>query len=520
MDTVAIVGAGPSGLVAARWLKKEGFEPVLFEQGESLGGQWSGDAPTSGVWPAMRTNTSRVMSAFSDLSHPPGTPVYPTNQSMLRYLKRYAETFDLISKIRANTLVQEIHRNKSGPGWVVRSTDTAGKRREDPFARVIIATGRFHQPMIPEVPGLRSFSGTGGVNHTFAYKDPDRYRGLRVLVAGGSISALEIAGDLAMLGAARVVTTNRRQRYVVQKLLGGVPAEYLAFTRFGVLSAETFPREVVGQQTRDFITRVCGSPEQFGAPKPSENLMEAGITLSQHYLPLVAEGRITCKPWIAGVDGGTVRFADGSSEEFDAILFGTGFAVDLPLLSDELRRVLDVDPHHVDLYHHTFHPDLPGLAFAGLMEVLGPYYPTVELQARWIAYLWSGALPELEREEMEKAVAAYRARRCTPQAVMMHMAAIQFARKAGIEPQLEQWPQLARALLFGPLTPVSFRLQGRDSLSEAPQRAAEEAAAFGAITTARLTREQAGMLAALAAARNDPAFSQFVKQVLPEASVA
>jgi cation diffusion facilitator CzcD-associated flavoprotein CzcO len=35
---VAIVGSGPGGLVAARYLKHHGFEPVVFEQDDDIGG--------------------------------------------------------------------------------------------------------------------------------------------------------------------------------------------------------------------------------------------------------------------------------------------------------------------------------------------------------------------------------------------------------------------------------------------------------------------------------------------------
>jgi hypothetical protein len=65
MQTIAIVGAGPAGLVAARYLSKEGFDPVMFEQGDRIGGQWTGDVRSSGGWVSMRT--SRVMTSFSDL---------------------------------------------------------------------------------------------------------------------------------------------------------------------------------------------------------------------------------------------------------------------------------------------------------------------------------------------------------------------------------------------------------------------------------------------------------------------
>ena len=65
MTRVAIIGAGPAGLAAGRWLKNEGFEPVLYEQGNSLGGQWSADPRYSGIWPSMHTNTCRDMTASS-----------------------------------------------------------------------------------------------------------------------------------------------------------------------------------------------------------------------------------------------------------------------------------------------------------------------------------------------------------------------------------------------------------------------------------------------------------------------
>lgn len=105
MQNVAVIGAGPGGLAAARYLKSEGLEPVLFEQGERIGGQWSADPGHSGVWPAMRTNTSRIMTAFSDLPHDANSPTYPTNEAMGEYLQRYAEQFDLIRHIRFKTPV-------------------------------------------------------------------------------------------------------------------------------------------------------------------------------------------------------------------------------------------------------------------------------------------------------------------------------------------------------------------------------------------------------------------------------
>ena len=450
------------------------------------------------------------MTSFSDLPHEAGTPTYPTNEAMGEYLERYAKMFDLTRCIRFRTPVRELRRDADG--WIVR-TD-AGEER---FEQVVVATGRYHKPAIPDVPGLRSFSGTAGVNHTFSYKRPEDYRGLRVLVGGCAISSVEIASDLAGLGAKRVVLTNRRQRYVLPKLISGVPLDHVAFTRFSALSKEYFPMAAVGAGFKQFVLSAAGSPEQFGAPKPADDVFEAGITMSQHFLPMVAEGRIFIKPWIESVQGKTVRFMDGSAEDFDGIVFGTGYHLDLPFLSDDLRRILDVDGQHVDLYNFTFHPELRGLAFVGLYEQIGPYYPVLELQARWIAYTMSGAIAAPSKEELEAGVAAYRARRGAPQIVFTDTMATLFARAAGVEPEVEHWPELARALMFGPLTPMSFRMSGRDSLPDAPQRFAADVRTFGAVPSNQLAPMQIGQLKGLAEARGDEAFSRYVATVCPHA---
>lgn len=472
MTSVAIVGSGPGGLVAARYLQSEGFSPVLFEQAASPGGQWSGDARCSGVWPSMRTNTSRVLTQFSDLPHLPGLAVYPSNREIGDYLRRYAETFDLAARMRLDTAVHRITAVRGG--WAVRHG-----AQEEVFEKVVVATGRFQHAEVPDVPGLASFSGGAGVAHTSAYKHPERYRGKHVLVAGCAISALEIASDLCMMGAARVVACNRRQRYVLPKLQAGVPTDHLLFTRDQALAEASLPRSEYAARLKAMVLQAGGSPEQYGAPRPADDIFEAGLTLSQHYLPLVAEGRIEVRPWFDRVDGTQVRFQDGRVESFDGILFGTGFALHMPFLDDATRRALNLGAQRIDLYRHTFHPQLPGLAFVGLWDQAGPYFPPLELQARWIAYTWSGAIAAPSVDEMEEGLAACRAGGDAPQKTRMNLVALSFARAAGVEPDPQRWPELEHALRFGPLAPVSFRLQGRDALPDAPARFAAEAAAFG-----------------------------------------
>lgn len=480
--TVAVIGAGPGGLVAARWLLAQHLQPTLFEQSTTLGGQWAGMAGRSGVWPTMYTNTSRVMTAFSDLEHR-SKAVFLPNREILDYLHRYADTFGVTPRIRFGSRVNRIAPD--GDGWLVEHT--GGTER---FDRVVVSTGRFHSPAIPSIPGLDTFSGSAAAISTYAYRGPSPYLGKKVLVAGCAISALEIASELAQLGAARVVVTQRRQRYILPKFAGGIPSDHKMFTRYGALANERLPSPEVDRQLKEMVLEAGGSPQQYGAPAPEPSLFAAGVTLCQHYLPLVAEGRIAVRPWITSIAGTTVTFGDGRSEDFDGLVFGTGFNLHLPFLSDDIRAAVDLDTVHLDTDRYTFHPDLPGLAFVGMWDQSGGYFVPLELQARWIAYTWGGAIAPPSDAEQRSAIQAYRARRAAPQKTRMNLVALAFARAAGVEPHLGNWPQLRRALLFGPLAPSCFRLEGPDALPDAAARLERDAAAFDAITSNELTERE------------------------------
>jgi dimethylaniline monooxygenase (N-oxide forming) len=488
-DRVAVIGAGPGGLVAARWLLSEGFAPTLFEQSPTLGGQWSGQVGPSGIWPAMHTNTSRVLTSFSDLA-PTSDLVFPSCQEMLEYLHRYAAAFDLDSRIRLDTGVE--HLGRSGSGWRVRHSSGV----ED-FDRVVVASGRFQTPTIPVIAGLEGFAGSAGVRTTYDYRGPGPFVGKRMLVAGGAISALEIAVELAQAGAASVTVAQRRQRYVLPKFAAGVPSDHRMFTRYATLAHESLPAAENDRQLREIVLSAAGSPEQYGAPAPHPSLFAAGVTLCQNYLPAVAEGRISVRPWIHSVADASVTFADGRTGEFDGIVFGTGFELRLPFLDDRLQDLLGLDGVHLDADRFTFHPDLPGLAFMGMWDQSGGYFVPLELQARWIAYSWSARVPAPTEAAQRAAIAEYRAHRGTPRKSRMNLVAMTFARAAGVEPHLENWPDLHRALLFGPLAPSSFRLEGPDALPDAPTRFDCDAAAFGAITSSDMTESERGRCAQL-----------------------
>ncbi|MCB9351705.1 MAG: hypothetical protein H6573_30065 [Lewinellaceae bacterium] len=76
---------------------------------------------------------------------------------------------------------------------------------------------------------------------------------------------------------------------------------------------------------------------------------------------------------MAQVTDKTVQFTDGSTEEVDAIIFATGYELSLPYLYPTAHAALAPDADQADLYHHTFHPGMPGFALVGVFHQSGTF---------------------------------------------------------------------------------------------------------------------------------------------------
>jgi cation diffusion facilitator CzcD-associated flavoprotein CzcO len=340
------------------------------------------------------------------------------------------------------------------------------------------------------------------VVHAAAYRGAAAFAGQRVLVGGHSVSAVEIASDLAAHGV-DVVVSSRRHRFVMQRLPGGDPMEHRIYTRGAGLAWESLPPAHVGAWLKALILRTSGHPAQYGAMLHSEDVLTAGFTHSPHYLTLVAEGRITTRPWIAAVEGDRVHYTDGAHDQVDTMLLATGYALDLPFLGPSARAALAPDRHDANWDAFTWHPALPGLACMGLFEHGGPFFPTLEQQARMIAYAWSGQAPMPSAAAQAERIAAAQATRGTHTVQRMHVLSRRFARLASVEPHAADYPDLARALCYGPLAPAQFRVTGPDALPDAIERVTHDAAAFGVVTSPAFTAEERDELRLVAAARGD-----------------
>eukprot|EP00899_Mesostigma_viride_P002889 jgi/Mesvir1/12600/Mv17927-RA.1 len=231
--SIAVVGAGLSGLVAAKSLLERGLLPTVFDAAEKVGGMWNPEAhPGCQRWPSMRTNVSRFTCSFSDLLWPPGSPTFPSQPEVGRYLVRYAARF-LSQPGVTFSLGSRVTRVAPRPDglWDVhwQVTDASGNREQQRavFAGVVVASGFFAAPRLPPLPppsrGAATFQGT--LLHANDYRGATGvhaapFAGKRVAVVGASLSAVEIAADIAVSGrAASVTNVVPHHAYVLPRLL-------------------------------------------------------------------------------------------------------------------------------------------------------------------------------------------------------------------------------------------------------------------------------------------------------------
>lgn len=474
-------------------LASVGLQPVIFEQADAPGGQWHQENPGSGIWSGMETNTSRELTHFSGFYWQCPVPAFPLAERVFEYLQDYLDVCGIADAVRLNHRVDFIGRADEG-GWELRVTNAGGEQKRHLFAKVIVATGRFTRPFLPPIDGLDGDVpdpyGRADILHSSAYEGAKSCAGRRVLVAGGAISALDIAADIARGGAAAVTVSSRRQRYVLRKLYKGIPTDHFNYCLSEALAAERLDPDEVASETKAFILESAGSPDRYGTPKPADDVRQAAVTKSEHFLDEVASGRIALKPWIESIRGQQATFADGSTDQFDRIILATGFTPDLPFLDQEICDTLHLNGELMDLYRYTFHPDLPGLAFHGLYDLAGPNFPPIELQARWIAQCFANPESMPVDSVMREGIEVYRQSRHLPQKKPMHIVTVMFARELGVLPDPGNWPNIARYILFGPLCPSLFRLEGPGARQEAPDEIRKAALAFNMLDTPDFTQSE------------------------------
>lgn len=387
---VAVIGAGAGGLSAARFLLASGHDVTVFELGSRVGGLWvyDNDNGLSAAYRSLHINSEPRATHYSGHAFPEGTPLFPSHWEVSAYLEQFAEHFGILEHIRFNSPVTRVEPLDRGPDadWLVTLADDT----QEQFDSVVVASGHQGLPAHPEFAARF----TGEYLHSHAYREPEPFRGKRVLVVGVGNSGLDIATDLADV-AAQTVISARSPVLIMPRMMFGVPSARI----LGRINKPFIPWRVQRQAMRVISRTFHGRMEQWGLQTPDKRTHPASsITFMAH----VAYRRISCRAGVQDVEGTVVSFADGNSVEVDTMIAATGYEIDLPFLVD---GVSPVQGRRLDVYQRVVHPEWPGLYFVGFFNVSGgANISMMDVQSQWVAALVSGEVFLPSRAEMRAGI--------------------------------------------------------------------------------------------------------------------
>jgi cation diffusion facilitator CzcD-associated flavoprotein CzcO/amino acid transporter len=368
----AIIGAGPCGLLAARAFKLAGIPYEQFERHSDVGGIWDIDNPGSSMYESAHFISSKYTSGFFGFPMPESYPDYPNHRQLLEYIRSFANAFGLKQAIRFNTTVTRAEPlgENARDGW--RITLSSGETRT--FKGIVIANGVTWHPNIPNYPGLDRYKGE--VRHTVTHRDAGDLKGRRVLIVGAGNSGVDIACDAARTADASFLSVRRGYRFVPKHLFG-VPTDVF-------LSGQVQPPKgvVLPDDPSKMLDALTGDLTRYGLPAPDHKAMESHPIMNTQILHHLAHGDIKAKRDVKAFTETGAIFADGSEEQFDLVLFATGYDYKLPFLDDNL---IEWKQGHPQLYLNIFHRSLQGLSAIGFVEFASAGYQRFDEMAQMAA---------------------------------------------------------------------------------------------------------------------------------------
>jgi putative flavoprotein involved in K+ transport len=322
---VVVIGAGPSGLAAARELAhRHRIKALVIERAAAPAVSWRTR------YDNFRLNTNGFLSHLPGQRIPLTAGRWPTKEDMVRYFDRYVRLHNITLELGCE--VNHIDR-AADAGWLL---DTSSGEIRTPA--VVLATGRYHTPVIPPWPGIGQFNGE--LVHSGDFRNAWPFRGRDVLVVGAGNSAADIAVQLADDGAHKIWLAVRTPPHLVHRAMGPFPSDI-----FLELFARVPARKIDPLIAR-FNRLLWGDLSVYGFHQPPLGL-KATVeqrgripTLADELIDAVRAGRIEVVAAVEAVESNDVILADGTSVAPDVIIAATGFSTDLDGLVGHLG-VLD-----------------------------------------------------------------------------------------------------------------------------------------------------------------------------------
>ncbi|PSS17789.1 Indole-3-pyruvate monooxygenase [Actinidia chinensis var. chinensis] len=311
-----IVGAGPSGLSVSACLKNNGVPSLILERSDCLASLWH-----QRTYDRLKLHLPKHLCELPLFGFPENFPKYPTKHQFLSYINSYAAHFSIVPRFK-----QEVKRaefdSKIG-FWRVQTQDC-----EYISKWIVVATGENAEPMIPEIAGIERFEGD--LVHASGYCRGSDFGNKRVLVVGCGNSGMEVSLDLC--------SHNAIPYLVVRNTVHILPKDMFGFSTFGIAVSllKWLPLRLVDKFLLLMAQFTLGNTDKLGLRRPKTGPIElknaTGKTpvLDVGTLSQIKSGKIKVMEGVKEITRNGAKFMDGQEEEFDSIIFATGYKSNVP----------------------------------------------------------------------------------------------------------------------------------------------------------------------------------------------
>lgn len=391
---ICIIGAGPCGIAAIKNIQEQGLTDItVFEKNNQIGGNWVFEEGNnhSSVYETTHIISSKRWSQFDDYPMPDDYSDYPSRAQLLSYFQGYVKYFDIEKYIRFNTEVIKVTRALDNK-WRVEYEDELGVS-EAYFDYLLVANGHHWDPNLPEYPG--EFNGQ--LLHSHHYKKAAVFKDQRVLIVGGGNSACDIAVEISRVAQLTQISM-RRGYHIFPKFIFGKPTDV-------ALSKIHWLPSWLRQKLISLVIRgLQGRYSKYGLMKPNCGPLEIHPTVNSELLYFIRHGKVKPRLGISHFNGNKVHFTDGTNDNFDTVIFATGYRINFPFFDEDWMNFTRTT--EIPLYRKMIHPEFENLYFIGLCQPQGCIWPLADYQSKIVAKIISGSMkrPDKLHEKIAKEI--------------------------------------------------------------------------------------------------------------------